>query len=113
MIKGVAIAFAVIVLLALIPIVHFGGIPFGPFIGGYYGISSVGHYPGSIVRKAAVFGLLFGLLMLIVFAVAALIVTMFSGFSRPILWGGVAVFTFYYASMSFLGAWYAELRAAA
>ncbi len=113
MIKGVAIAFAVIILLALIPIVHFAGIPFGPFVGGYYGVTSVGHYPGSIGRKALVFGLLLGLWMLVVFAVAAVIVTMFSDFSRPILWAGVAVFTFYYASMSSLGAWYAELRAAA
>ena len=44
MVKGVLIGFTIIIILAAIPIVHIVGIPFGPFIGGYYGISAVKEY---------------------------------------------------------------------
>ena len=113
MVKGVAVGFGVIVLLALIPVIHFVGIPFGPFVAGYYGVSSVDYYGGSAGRKAAVFGAWFGTWMLMVFAIAAAIVTAATDFDRlAILWVGVVVCTLYYGSMSALGAWYAELRAA-
>ena len=111
MVKGVLIGFGIIIVLALIPIVHIAGIPFGPFIGGYYGISSARDSQGSPGRKALVFGVWTGFLMLIVLAVAATFATVYSGVMPLLIWGGVSIFTFYYASISGLAAWYAELRA--
>ena len=55
MIKGVFLAIGIMVLLALIPIVDLIGIPFGPFIGGYYGISSARAQGGSYAVKSVVF----------------------------------------------------------
>ena len=111
MIKGVLIGFGIIIILALVPIVHIAGIPFGPFIGGYYGISAASGSPGSPGRKAMIFGVWTGLLMLIVLVVAAAVATALSGVNPILIWGGVSVFTFYYATMSAMGAWYAELKA--
>jgi hypothetical protein len=111
MIKGVFIGFGIIIVLALIPIVHIAGIPFGPFIGGYYGITAARDGQGSPGRKALEFGIWTGVLMLIVLVVAAGIATALSGVMPLLIWGGVSVVTFYYASMSGLGAWYAELKA--
>ena len=45
MVKGVLIGFGIMIILALIPIVHIAGIPFGPFIGGYYGYRPPGTAP--------------------------------------------------------------------
>ena len=114
MIKGVFIGFAIIIILVPIPIIHFVGIPFGPFIGGYYGISAARESQSSPGRKAMVFGAWTGILMLVVFAVSAGIVDTIFEFERNlriIMWFGVWVLTFYYASMAGLGAWYAELKA--
>ena len=111
MFKGVMVALGVMVILALIPIVNFAGIPFGPFIGGYYGIASVGHNPGSSGRQALILGSILGAIMLIVFVIGAAIVMVLSDFNPGVLWAGVVVFTFYYATMAALGAWYAGLRA--
>lgn len=111
MLKGVLIGFGIIIVLALVPIVHIAGIPFGPFIGGYYGIAAACDSQGSPGRKALEFGAWTGVLMLVVLGVAAAVATVLSGVMPLLIWGGVAVFTFYYASMSGLGAWYAELRA--
>jgi hypothetical protein len=110
MIKGVLIGFTIIIILAVIPIVHIAGIPFGPFIGGYYGISSVGDNTGTPARKALMFGMWTGILMGAVLVISATIATVVSEVMPLLIWGGVWVFTFYYASMSGLGAWYAELK---
>ena len=56
MVKGVLIGFGIMIILALIPIVHFAGIPFGPFIGGYYGVSAARDSAASPGRKALAFG---------------------------------------------------------
>ena len=111
MIKGVLIGFAIIIILAIIPIVHIAGIPFGPFIGGYYGISYTRHSTATPGRKALMFGMWTGVLMGIVLVISAIVATAVSGEMPLLIWGGVWVFTFYYASMSGLGAWYAELKA--
>ena len=112
MVKGLFIGVAVVVLLAVIPVVHFAGIPAGPFIAGYFGINAARDYPGSPGRKALVYGIWMGALVLTVTVIAAVIVTVVGDFAYPfLLWGGVVVATFYYSSMSALGAWYAELRA--
>ena len=61
----------IMVILALIPIVDFIGIPFGPFIGGYYGISSARTHGGSYAVKSVVFGGLLGLLILLILVLVA------------------------------------------
>lgn len=98
--------------MAVIPVVHFVGVPAGPFIAGYFGISAARDYPGTPGRKALVFGLCLGAVVAVIVVVAAVLVTALGDFAYPfLLWGGVVVATFYYASMSFLGAWYSLLRA--
>ena len=110
MFKGVLISFGIIIILAVIPIVHIAGIPFGPFIGGYYGIISTRDSSQSPGRKAFIFGIWTGVLMGVVLAIAGVIATIVSGVMPLLIWGGVWVFTFYYATMSGLGAWYSELK---
>ena len=113
MVKGLFVGLAVVIVLALIPIVHFFGIPFGPFIAGYLGINAARDYPGSPGRKALTYGIWMAAVIGVIFVIAAVIVTVVSDFAYLfLLWAGVVVFTFYYGSMSGLGAWYAGLRAA-
>jgi hypothetical protein len=115
MIKGVLVGFGIMIILVPIPIVHIVGIPFGPFIGGYYGISAASDSAASPGRKALQFGAWTGFLMLAVFAIAMAIVDVTSDRStslRIILWVGVVgVLPFYYGSMAGLGAWYSGLKA--
>ncbi len=112
MVKGVFIGLGVVALLALIPVVHFVGVPAGPFIAGYFGINSASDYPGGPGQKALAFGLWLGGVVGVITVVTAVIVTLVGDFAYPfLLWGGVVVATFYYGSMSALGAWYAGLRA--
>lgn len=114
MIKGVFIGFAIIIMLAPIPIVHIVGIPFGPFIGGYFGISAVLNGRESSGRKALVFGVWTGFLILVVAAVVVGVIDTIFDLShglRIILWGCVGFLPFYYGSMAGLGAWYSELKA--
>ena len=113
MIKGVLIGFTIIIILAVIPIVHIAGIPFGPFIGGYYGISSVRGRAATPGRNALMFGIWTGGLIGIILVISAIVATVVSEIMPLLIWGGVWVFTFYYGSMSGLGAWYAELKAKA
>ena len=110
MVKGVFISFGIIIVLALIPIVHLAGIPFGPFIGGYYGISAASGSTASPGRKAVAFGAWTGVLMGTVLAISAVIAISLSGVTPVLIWIGVGGFTMYYASMSGLGAWYGELK---
>ena len=112
MVKGVFVGLGVVVLLALIPVVHFVGVPAGPFIAGYLGINSASDHPGGPGQKALVYGLSMGAVVGVITVTAAIIVTLAGDFAYPfLLWGGVVVATFYYGSMSALGAWYAGLRA--
>ena len=115
MLKGVLIGFGIMIVLVPIPIVHIVGIPFGPFIGGYYGISAATGSQTSPGRKAVEFGAWTGLLMLVAFAITIAVVDAVfepSGGLRVILWlAVVGILPFYYGSMAGLGAWYAELKA--
>ena len=112
MIKGVFIGLGVVIILALIPVVHFVGVPAGPFIAGYLGINAARDYPGTPGRKALAYGLWLGAIVGVITVVTAVVVTLAGDFAYPfLLWGGVVVVTFYYGSMSFLGAWYSLLRA--
>ena len=116
MIKGVFLAMGIMVLLALIPIVDLVGIPFGPFIGGYYGISSARTASGSYAVKSVVFGGLLGLLIFLVLVVVAVVLTITIDLSQRftwLLWMAVVIFALYTASMAALGAMYRQLRAEA
>ncbi len=111
MIKGVFIGLGVVILLAVIPVVHFVGVPAGPFIAGYFGINSTRVYSGTPGRKAFVYGLWLGVVVFVILLIAAALVTLLGDFAYPfLLWGGVVVVTFYYTTMSALGAWYSLLR---
>ena len=113
MFKGVIIGVAAILVLAVIPVVHFIGVPFGPFIAGYFGISAVRESPVAPGRLALTMGIWMGVVVGVSTFIAALIVTIVGDFAYPVLmWGGVVVITFYYTSMTALGAWYSLLRAA-
>lgn len=112
MIKGVFIGFGIMVVLALIPIVHFVGIPFGPFIGGYFGITSAGGHSRSPAGKAMVFGALLGLLVFLISVAGAAVLTVATRLNVVFLWVFVVVFTLYTTSMGALGAMYSQLRSA-
>ena len=129
MLKGILLALGIMFLLMLIPSVDFVGIPFGPFIGAYYGMAAVraatgevfppgpptGAQIGAFAVKAAIFGGLLGLLVsLILVAVAASLTVAidFSGRIIFLLWLAVVVFTMYTATMAALGAMYSQIRAA-
>ncbi len=129
MVKGVFLALGIMLVLAAIPIVDLVGIPFGPFIGSYYGISSAGRAHterpsgapltsaeiGAYAIRAGVFGLVLGLLVLLIMVVvgASLMVTIdLSQRFVWLLWLAIAVFTLYTATMSALGAMYRQLKAA-
>ena len=112
MFKGLILGLVVVLVLAVIPVVHFVGVPAGPFIAGYIGINAARDHPGTPGRKALVYGIWMGVLVGAITVIAAVIVTLIGAFAYPyLLCGGVIVVTFYYSSMSALGAWYAELRA--
>ena len=113
MVKGLFVGLMVVIVLAVIPVVHFLGIPFGPFIAGYLGINAARNHPGTPGRRAMSYGAWMAVVVAVVTAAAATIVTVVGDFAYPyLLWGGVVVAVFYYGSMSALGAWYSGLRAA-
>ena len=129
MVKGVFLALGIMLVLAAIPIVDLVGIPFGPFIGSYYGISSAGRsgngrpsgrpLTGSEIwayaAKYAAFGILLGLLVLLILAVVGVSLMATIDLSRRfiwLLWLAIVVFTLYTATMSALGAMYSQIKAA-
>ena len=112
MIEGVLVGFCIMLLLALIPIVHFVGIPFGAFIGGYFGITSAASYTGSHFTKALVFGSLLGGLVFLVGSGVGVLLTVATQFNLVLVWIAVVIFALYTVSMGALGAMYAQLRAA-
>ena len=98
------------VILALIPIVHIAGIPFGPFVGGYFGISSAAAGPGSQAAKALKFGAWMGLVMLLISTAVSAILTAMTGLNPLLIWLPAVVIPLYTGSMGGLGAMFAELR---
>jgi hypothetical protein len=114
MLKGVLVAFGIMLICALIPLVHFIAFPLSPFIGGYVGINFAGAGADSYLVKGLKFGSLMGLVVLLIGGGAAAAVTLAVSPTQQVLllvWGGVAVFTMYTASMGALGAMYSSLRA--
>ena len=112
MVKGVFVAFGIMLVLAVIPIVHFVGIPFGPFIGGYFGISAASSSTRSYAVKSLIFGTLLGGMVFVVLAAVAVALMLTTGLNLVLVWLVVVVLTMYTASMGALGALYAQLRAA-
>lgn len=129
MLKGIILALGIMFLLMLIPIVDFVGIPFGPFIGAYYGMASVrastgevflpgpptGAQIGALAIKGAIFGGVLGLLVSMILVVVGVILMLtidLSGRFIFLLWLAVVVFTMYAATMAALGAMYSQIRAA-
>ena len=114
MFKGVFVALGIMLILILIPIVDVVGIPFGAFIGAYYGISSARSQGGSFAFKSLLFGALLGLLVLLILVAVAASLTVSIDLNRQfiwLLWMAVVIFTLYTASMGALGAMYSQLRA--
>lgn len=114
MFKGVLVAFGIMLICALIPIVHFIAFPVSPFIGGYFGINFAGPGDDSYFIRGLKFGGLLGLVVLVIAGGVAAVVTLAVSPTQQVLlivWGGVAVSTVYTASMSTLGAMYSSMRA--
>ena len=112
MVKGVLVAIGIMLVLAVIPIVHIVGIPFGPFIGGYFGISAAASRTGSYAVKSLMFGGLLGAMVFVLLAAVAVVLTMTTDLNLVVVWLFVVVLTMYFASMSSLGAMYGQLRSA-
>jgi hypothetical protein len=114
MVKGVLVAFGIMLGLALVPLVHLVGIPFGPFIGAYFGVSFAASRPGTYFAKGARFGALLALAALLASSAAVTALMLAVGLSQRMVvlaWIGVVVFTMYTGTMGALGAMYALLRA--
>jgi hypothetical protein len=115
MLKGVLLAFGIMVALALVPLVNLVGVPFGPFVGGYFGIVQAGDQPGSAAARGIRFGLLLGALALAVASALALAATWaldLGGSWVLLAWLGVVVFTVHTGIMGALGAMYRLARRA-
>ena len=112
MVKGVFVAFGIMLVLAVIPLVHIVGIPFGPFIGGYFGISAAASRAGSYAVKSLMFGGLLGAMVFGVLAAVAVVLTVTTDLNLVLVWLAAVVLTMYAASMSSLGAMYGQLRSA-
>ena len=105
MIKGVLIAFGIMLLLAPVPLAQ----ALGPFVGGYFGISFA-RSQGGYGRKGLLFGALLGLLTLLVSVAVATALMLTVDLNLALLWLAVGVFTLYTGSMGALGALYRLLR---
>ena len=119
MIKGVFLVLGIsLVMFAslLIPGVHLFTIwptPFGPFIGGYFGIKFAQVPRESYAPKCLLFGGLVGSLFLVLSVLVVAIFVSLSDLEQRLLtliWIGVGVATLYTASMSTLGAMFSVLR---
>jgi hypothetical protein len=116
MIKGVLVALGIMLLLVLIPVVGVIGVPFGAFIGAYYGISSASNLRRSYRFKSVVFGSLLGLLVFLILVAVAATLTVTLDMSqrfRWLLWLSVVAFTLHTASMGALGAMYSQMKRSA
>ena len=110
MLKGVFVAFGIMLVLAVIPIVHIVGIPFGPFIGGYFGISAAVSMTGSHAVKSLIFGALLGGLVFALLVTVAVVLTVATELNLVLIWLAAGVLTMYVASMGSLGAMYGQMR---
>ncbi|MCH8107238.1 MAG: hypothetical protein IIB30_02655 [Chloroflexi bacterium] len=111
MVKGVFIALGIMLILPIIPIVHIVT-PFGPFIGGYFGISAAASSDRSSAVNSLIFGALTGGIIFVLLTAVAVALVVITGLPQVLIWLVVVVSTLYIGSMSSLGAWYSQLRSA-
>lgn len=112
MLVGVLIGLAIMVGCFLIPIAHFVLAPAGPFIAGYWGIQYAPNPGRHYAVHGLIFGSLLGLLMGMVLAGVAFLLTALFDDSRVavLAWLGAGVFTLYTGSMGTMGAMFYTLR---
>ena len=113
MTKGLLTALAVMLICTVIPIAQVLLAPFGPFIGAYYGIRSVGPGDRTPLLAATIFGCVVGAASALILAVIAIILTFAWLEDRRYIiltWIAVAVFSAYVAGMSTLGGLYRLMK---
>lgn len=113
MTKGLLTALAVMLVCAAIPVAQVLLAPFGPFLGGYYGIRSVdtaGRHPlAAAARFGGVVGAASALILVVMAVILMLILEMPPRFVI-LTWIAVAVFAIYVAMMSTLGGLYRMMK---
>ena len=113
MTKGLLTALAVMLVCAVIPVAQVLLAPFGPFLGGYYGIRSVDTAGRHPLAAAAMFGGVVGAasaLILVVMAVILMLILEMPTRFVILAWIAVAVFAIYVAMMSTLGGLYRLMK---
>lgn len=98
---------------AVIPIAQVLLAPFGPFLGGYYGIRSVDTEARPALAAAARFGGVIGAASALILAAIAVILMLALELPQRFIilaWIAVAVFALYVAMMSTLGGLYRLLK---
>ena len=87
MTKGTLIAVGITIGMLLPPIVHFISGPIGPFVGGYIGVAAWNKRPQSAIAT----GLIFGIVMWVIFAVVVALVLIVLGLTTDAISGGTGV----------------------
>ena len=113
MTKGLLTALAVMLVCTIIPVAQILLAPFGPFLGGYFGIRSVDVQGRTPLAAAILFGCVVGAVSAAILVVIAAVIT----FAAPLpvrlvilTWIAVAVFSGYVAGMSALGGLYRLMK---
>lgn len=113
MIKGLFTALAIMLACTVIPVAQVLLAPFGPFLGGYYGIRSVDTQGQGALAAAARFGGVIGAASALILAAIAVILMLSLAMPQRFIiltWIAVAVFALYVAMMSTLGGLYRLMK---
>ena len=113
MIKGLLTALAIMLACTVIPVAQVLLAPFGPFLGGYYGIRSVDTQGQGALAAAARFGGVIGAAAALILAAIAVILILALAMPQRFIiltWIAVAVFALYVAMMSTLGGLYRLMK---
>lgn len=113
MTKGLFTALAIMLACAVIPVAQVLLAPFGPFLGGYYGIRWVDTQGQGALAAAARFGGVIGAASALILAAIAVILMLSLAMPQRFIiltWIAVAVFALYVAMMSTLGGLYRLMK---
>ena len=113
MTKGLFTALAIMLACAVIPVAQVLLAPFGPFLGGYYGIRWVDTQGQGALAAAARFGGVIGAASALILAAIAVILILSLAMPQRFIiltWIAVAVFALYVAMMSTLGGLYRLMK---
>lgn len=113
MTKGLFTALAIMLACTVIPVAQVLLAPFGPFLGGYYGIRSVDTQGQGALAAAARFGGVIGAASALILAAIAVILMLSLAMPQRFIiltWIAVAVFALYVAMMSTLGGLYRLMK---